>query len=198
MKRRDVYPEVASNLPDVETPRLLLRRFRKADAVGLGAVFAKPEVWMYPYGRGFSAKETERFLEVQIAEWNEGGFGCWIAIEKTSNMVIGYVGLSVPHFLPSILPAVEVGWRFDPDFWGNGFAAEGASAALDQAFGTLKLDRVCSAPQSINPPSSKVCKRLGMRFERVVTAEATKTRGPVEVDLYWITAAEWNERDSVK
>lgn len=194
MKSDRIYPEIAMQLPDVETERLLLRKFKHNDAEDLSVIFAKPEVWMYPYGRGFNLKETQMFLEAQIAEWDEGGFGCWLATEKTSMQVIGYVGISVPHFLPDILPAAEVGWRFDPDVWGQGFATEGAIAALDEAFNTLNLDRVCSAPQSINPPSSKVCQRLGMRFERVVTAEATKTRGPVDVDLYWITASEWRDR----
>ncbi|MBK6705069.1 MAG: GNAT family N-acetyltransferase [Caulobacteraceae bacterium] len=97
-------------------------------------------------------------------KWEECGFGCWIAIEKSTQRVIGYVGISVPHFLPEILPAVEVGWRFDPDIWGRGYATEGAAAALDEAFNTLGLDAVCSAPQSINPPSSRVCDRLGMRL----------------------------------
>lgn len=190
------YPIVASTLPDIETDRLILRRFKPSDAEALSVVFAKPEVWMYPYGRGFSRKETEMFLDAQISEWNEGGFGCWIAIEKSSERVVGFVGISVPHFLPEILPAVEVGWRFDPDVWGRGFAMEGATAALDQSFSTLGLESVCSAPQTVNPPSSKVCRRLGMRLERVVTAEATKTRGPVDVDLYWITKSEWNDRSN--
>jgi len=188
------YPTVAATLPNVETDRLILRRFRDSDVEALSIVFAKPEVWMYPYGRGFSHKETEVFLESQLSEWNEGGFGCWIAIEKSTTRIIGFVGLSVPHFLPEILPAVEVGWRFDPDAWGKGYATEGASAALEEAFSTLGLEAVCSAPQSANPPSSKVCRRLGMQIERVVKAEATKTRGAVDVDLYWITKAEWKAR----
>lgn len=76
---------------------------------------------------GRSHHETARFLDGQLAEWDECGFGCWIAFLEATQDPIGYVGLSVPMFLPEILPAVEVGWRFDPAFWGQGLASEGKS-----------------------------------------------------------------------
>lgn len=187
-------PEIAAPLPDVETRRLILRRFQQADLDALAAVFEKPEMWRFPYGRGFTRAETAMFLEAQIAEWDACRLGCWIAAEKATDKVVGYVGLSVPHFLPEVLPAVEVGWRFDPDVWGRGLATEGAAAALHEAFETLKLARVCSAPQTINPPSSRVCKRLGMVLERTVTLAPTARREAVDVDLYWITVQAWAAR----
>lgn len=190
-KAASAAPAIAAPLGNTETARLLLRRFESSDLDGLAAVFAKPEVWLYPYGRAFSREETAAFLKIQMREWEECGFGCWIAIEKSTQRVIGYVGISVPHFLPDILPAVEVGWRFDPDVWGRGYATEGAAAALNEAFTTLGLDAVCSAPQTVNPPSSRVCDRLGMRLDRVVKAAATPRRGAVDVNLYWITKDEW-------
>lgn len=197
-KPANTAPEILAPLGNTETARLILRRFESADIDALSVVFAKPEVWQFPYGRAFSRAETDAFLKIQMREWEECGFGCWLAIEKATQRVIGYVGISVPHFLPEILPAVEVGWRFDPDIWGRGYATEGAAAALDEAFNTLGLDAVCSAPQSINPPSSRVCDRLGMRLERVVKAAATPRREAVDVNLYWITKDEWLRRKSVE
>ncbi|MBU6372441.1 MAG: GNAT family N-acetyltransferase [Alphaproteobacteria bacterium] len=191
-------PKIAAPLGTKETARLLLRRFESADLDALSVVFAKPEVWQFPYGRAFSREETHAFLDIQMREWEECGFGCWIAVERSRQRVIGYVGISVPHFLPEILPAVEIGWRFDPDVWGRGYATEGAAAALDEAFTTLGLDAVCSAPQVINPPSSRVCDRLGMRLERVATAAATPRRGAVDVNLYWITRDEWAFQQRLK
>jgi RimJ/RimL family protein N-acetyltransferase len=100
----------------------------------------------------------------------------------------------VPVFLPEVLPAVEVGWRFDPDVRGRGYATEGATAALDEAFATLGLDEVCSLPQSDNPPSMRVAERLGVRAGRTLTLPATDRRGAVEAVLFSVTAAEWRDR----
>lgn len=185
------YPPVAAPLGDVVTERLELRRLRPDDLDSLAALFAKPEVWQFPYGRGLTRKETADFLESQLNEWDECGFGCWIAIERKTSRVIGYVGISVPTFLPEILPAVEVGWRFDPEVWGKGYASEGARAALDESFMTLELTEVCSVPQAGNPASSRVCERLGMRFERIVSIPATSRRGELRGLLYKITPVEW-------
>jgi len=111
-------PTTANPLGAVTTSRLHLRKFRESDLDELAVVFVKPEVWEYPYGRGFTRQQTHAFINTMIDEWDQCGFGCWIAIERTTGTVVGYVGLSVPMFLPEILPAVEVGWRFDPDHWG--------------------------------------------------------------------------------
>jgi RimJ/RimL family protein N-acetyltransferase len=108
--------------------------------------------------------------------------------------VIGYVGLSVPTFLPEILPAVEVGWRLDPGAWGRGFATEGASAALEQAFTTLGLQQVCSIPETENIASIRVEERLGMQLERNVVLPATVRRGKVEALLYVMMADDWSTR----
>jgi len=186
------HPPIRAPLGDVTTERLELRRFRSGDLDDLAAVFEKPEVWRFPYGRGFTRDETADFLDTQLEEWSTCGFGCWLAIERESARVIGYVGLSVPTFLPEILPAVEVGWRFDPGVWGRGYATEGARAALAEAFDTLGLDQVCSVPQADNPASSRVCERLGMRLEREVDIPATARRGVLTGLLYGMSRSEWS------
>jgi RimJ/RimL family protein N-acetyltransferase len=157
-------------------------------------VFAKPEVWQFPLGRGFTRNETERFLETQIARWSASKFGLWLATDLSAGQAIGFVGLSVPTFMPEILPAVEVGWRLDPDFWGRGYAIEGASAALDQAFGSLGLISVCSLPQTTNHRSVRVAERLGMTPDRPVVLPGTDARGPVEVTPFWLSASDWHGR----
>lgn len=187
-------PVLAAPLADVTTDRLLLRRFLPGDADLLAPAFAKAEFWQFPYGRGFTLAETQDFVAARITEWKEYDLSNWVAIDRGSGRAIGYLGISVPHFLPEFLPIVEVGWRLDPDFWGLGFASEGAAAALDQAFGPLGLDKVCSAPQSENPRSVRVCERLGMEFGQTVIAQGNAKRGPVEAGLYWITREQWASR----
>jgi RimJ/RimL family protein N-acetyltransferase len=191
---RALAPLIAAPLADVETERLRLRRFDRSDVDALAVVFAKPEVWEFPFGRAFTRDETVGFLDSQIDQYESCGVACWLAIEIATDRVIGYVGISVPTFYPGILPAVEVGWRFDPDVWGQGFASEGARAALDQSFGPLGLDQVCSLPQAENTASVRVAERLGMTRLRTITLPDDGRRGPVNVAELWISADQWTTR----
>ena len=188
------HPPIASPLGVARTERLELRRMQPSDLDALADVFAVREVWQFPYGRGFTRAETEEFLDAQVRAWSENGFGLWLALERTRGEVIGFVGLSVPLFLPEILPAVEVGWRLHPAAWGKGYASEGAHAALREGFETLGLDAICSLPQSSNPASYRVCERLGMRLEGEVLIPANERRGAVSARMYALTRAEWRAR----
>ena len=187
-------PPVAAALPEIDTDRLRLRRFTPDDIDALTEVFARPEVWRYPLDRGLTRDETAAFLERQMAHWDACGFGLWLAVPHETGRVIGYVGLSVPMFLPEILPAVEVGWRFDPSWWGQGLATEAALAALREGFETLELEEITSVPQAENARSGRVCERLGMRLSRNVAIPANDARGELTGQLYVMTRAEWDAR----
>jgi RimJ/RimL family protein N-acetyltransferase len=185
------HPPIASPLPEVTTERLELRRFAASDLDELASLFTNVDIWRFPYGRGLTRHETEEFVDAQIRQWNEYGFGCWLARERLSGRMVGYVGVSVPMFLPEILPAVEVGWRFHRDEWGKGFATEGATAALDEAFTTMGLEEVCSVPQVGNPASARVAERLGMTLSRTVAIPGNERRGEVTGLLYEISRGAW-------
>ncbi len=194
MKPLDGLPKLAGPLPDVTTDRLSLRRFAAGDLDGLAAVFAKPEVWRFPYGRAFTRTETAAFLAAQIAHWDTCAVGCWLVEERATSRIVGYAGLSVPTFLPEVLPALEVGWRFDPDVWGRGYATEAARAALHEAFTTLGMETLCSLPQVENRASVRVAERIGMRRDRVATIAADDLRGAVDAAVFVMARAEWLAR----
>jgi RimJ/RimL family protein N-acetyltransferase len=68
-------PPILEPLPDTRTHRLDLRRFHRDDLDGLAPVFAQEDVWRFPYGRGLTRPETERFIDGQIASWDRRGSG---------------------------------------------------------------------------------------------------------------------------
>jgi ribosomal-protein-alanine N-acetyltransferase len=57
---------------------------------------------------------------------------------------IGFVGLSIPSFDAHFMPAVEVGWRIDKEYWGRGFATEAAHAAVADGFEHVGLAEIVS------------------------------------------------------
>jgi RimJ/RimL family protein N-acetyltransferase len=171
----------------VETERLVLRPWTEADLDPLAVVFAEPAFWHYPFGRGFTKAETERFLERLVNHWSDYGYGMWAAELKEGRRLIGYVGLAVPTWLPQVMPAVEVGWRLHPDHWGKGLATEGGRASLRYGFDVLDLERIIAIVMPENVASRRVMAKLGMA--QVSTTRDTER--DVALEIHEITHAAW-------
>jgi RimJ/RimL family protein N-acetyltransferase len=147
------------------TERLLLRRWRAADTEPLAAINADPEVMRYigrgaVLGRGLSEDLLTRFER----EWRERGFGLWAVEEQAApGALVGFCGLSVPMFLPEVLPCVEVGCRLAREAWGRGLATEAARAALAFGFGPEhRMAEILAIVSPGNERSLRVAEKLGM------------------------------------
>jgi RimJ/RimL family protein N-acetyltransferase len=159
------------------------------DLEELAVIFAKPEVFWFPEQRGLTREETETMLKNRIiAPWDEQGFGTFAVVRKQDERLLGYTGLAIPRFLPEVLPAVELGYRFDPDAWGNGYATEASAAALTFGFEQVGLERIIAIYHIENVRSGLVMERLGMHIERDTTHPESKA--PLRV--YEITRDEWS------
>ncbi len=168
----------------------MLRRLRRDDLEALSILHAEPGFWRCPLGRGQTRAETEAFLERVIDSYRRLGFGLQAVIERRSGTLIGWAGLSVPTFLPEILPAVEVGWRFGSACWGNGYATEAGAAAVRLAFEVFDFDRVFSIFQPENERSGRVMARLAFELERVTVHSARD----LEVHVTVLTRDRWEQR----
>ncbi len=187
-------PPIARGFGVVASARLDLTPIGLGSVEALAPIFAKEEVWRFPFGRAFTREETAGFATTQAEHWETLGFGLWLATVRSQDRPIGYVGLAVPTFLPEVLPAVEVGWRLDPEAWGMGYATEAAAVALRCAFETLALDELLSLPQVDNPRSVRVAERIGMHRQRTTTVPSTDHRDPIEVAVMAMTREEWGRR----
>ena len=177
-------------IPTLTTPRLVLRAFTEQDLEQLVAIHAEESFWWYPLRGAMSAEDTARFLARMLERYESDGFGVEALVERASGKLIGWAGLAVPHFLPEILPAVEVGWRLSEPYRGRGLATEAGAAAVDWGFGQARLDRIVSIYEPENEPSGRVMERLGFTFAFTTTASP---RGE-KVVVMELPRARWEER----
>jgi RimJ/RimL family protein N-acetyltransferase len=149
----------------LETERLLLRRWRPGDLDAFAAMNADAGVMRFVGARRpLTREESERLLAQIVGHWERHGFGLWAVQPRGDGTEpIGFVGLAVPAFLPAVLPAVEVGWRLAPGWWGHGLATEGARASVAAAWAALGLRRLLSIIHPDNERSLRVAAKLGMR-----------------------------------
>jgi [ribosomal protein S5]-alanine N-acetyltransferase len=147
-----------------ETARLVLRHFTMDDLTPLVPMHLDPEVYRYIGMR--TPEETRRRLEQWIAEYARYGFSKWAVVLRSSGELIGRCGLSLEQIDGS--SEWELGWTFARAHWGQGYATEAASAAMDHSFRVLGHQRLISLIRPGNVASTRVAARIGMNYERTV------------------------------
>ncbi|MFD5465018.1 GNAT family N-acetyltransferase [Kitasatospora sp. NPDC127059] len=175
----------------IETPRLVLRRWRESDVPVMAQVHGDPEVMRWiGEGRALTPEESRRAVERFENTWETEGFGLFAVELRDTGELAGFTGLAVPYFLPEVLPAVEIGWRLGRAYWGRGIATEAAWAALRFGFETAELDRVVSIAQIGNTASERVMAKLGLRPER----ETTRPDSGTPLRVHELTRADYFAR----
>ena len=180
---------------EIRTERLLLRQWRDTDRAPFAALNADPEVRRYFPGTQ-DREASDRSIDGWTAELQQRGWGLWAAERRDTSEFIGFIGLSIPHHPLPCMPCVEIGYRLAKAHWKNGFATEGASAALDFGFSRLSLEEIVSFTALINLPSRAVMERLGMinsgeDFDHPAIAEGSPIRRHC---LYRLSRARWLQR----
>ena len=156
---------------DIETDRLVLRRFTTADLDALCDLDGDPEVMRYLSGGTPTPRAAieydilPRFLSLYT---RFPGFGCWAAHERATGRFLGWLSL-----IPTERAGeAELGYRLRRDAWGRGFATEGARALMQRAFGELDLRRVVATTYQDNIASRRVMEKAGMSFVRAFRLSA--------------------------
>jgi RimJ/RimL family protein N-acetyltransferase len=164
----------------LETERLILRMLREDDAEAYARICADPEVMRF-IGGPLSQFEAWRHMASVVGHWHLRGYGPWAVEEKSSGKLMGRIGF----FNPAGWPGFELGWTLGREFWGKGYATEGARRALKYAFEEMDRDHVISLIHPENKASIKVAERLGEKVEG-----QTKLFDH-EVLIYGIDRGEW-------
>ena len=145
----------------IRTERLLLRRWRDEDREPFADLNADPRVMEHMPGLLTRAESDAAAARIE-EHFAAHGFGLWAVEIPGVAAFAGFVGLSVPRFQAAFTPCVEVGWRLAAAHWGQGYATEGARAALAAGFGGLGLEEVVSFTVPGNVASRRVMEKLGM------------------------------------
>ena len=150
-------------LIEIETEKLLLRRWLEEDLEPYARLCADPEVMRFigngsTLNREQSGEQVSRF----VRHWDERGFGLWALEEKESGAFVGFAGLSYQEDWPEGEHKTEVGWRLDRAFWGRGLATEAAKASVTYGLETLGLERIISIIQPENTASRRVAEKAGL------------------------------------
>lgn len=137
-----------------QTDRLILRKYLESDLQDLYEYLSDSEVLKYEPYKPMNMDEVRHNLEWRISTDE------MVAVElKTNHRMIGNVYLGKRDF-----ESLEIGYVFNQEYWGKGYAKESCLALVEQAFfhGVHRIFAECD-PQNLS--SWKLLESLGLERE---------------------------------
>lgn len=151
----------------IETARLQLGHFTLDDAPFILELVNDPSWIQFIGDRGIrTLAQAEAYLQTgPMASYAKNGFGLYLVWRKADKVRLGMCGLVKR---PS-LPHIDIGFAFLPQFTGQGFAFEAATAVLHHARYDLNLTPIVAIVAPGNHRSIKLLEKLGLRFQKMVS-----------------------------
>ncbi len=161
------------DIPILTTDRLVLRTPEEGDLAMLRAYEADAEAMRY-IGDGVTHRPEHAAATLAgfLAEWARVGHGRWTVALRDTGEAIGDCGF-VRWREGEADARPELAYGFVRTAWGQGYATEAASAALEWAWAMLPFDEIVALTHPGNAASQRVLAKLG--FE--VAGEVVPSHG---------------------
>jgi ribosomal-protein-alanine N-acetyltransferase len=176
MIRRPRLPSPTETLIVLETPRLVLRKFREDDFDSLCLLYADEDIRRHfpngVLGRTETREEFDWYLSGGFPE--HPALGLWATVHRPTGRFIGRCGL-IPWIIDD-RPEVEAAYLLAKGFWRQGLGAEVTRALVRHAFTQLGLTRLIALIDPKNIASIRTAESAGFGFEREVEIDGTKSR----------------------
>ncbi|BAW80137.1 acetyltransferase f_3 family protein [Candidatus Nitrosoglobus terrae] len=145
--------------PSLKTSRLLLRQWHDKDLPLFATMNADPQVMEF-FPAPLDKRASDELVFTIQANLKTSLFGLWAVEILDVARFAGFIGLSVPRLEAPFMPAIEIAWRLALEYWGEGYATEGAQAVLKYGFEVLKLPEIIAFTAAINLRSIRVMQRI--------------------------------------
>jgi ribosomal-protein-alanine N-acetyltransferase len=167
-------------VPQLDTPRLVLRALVPGDAEDIFAYAADPDVAQYTlWSAHTSLEDSRRFIA-----WLLGAsLVCWAIVQPATGRVIG---TSFLHSHQAQHRRAEIAFDLAKAAWGRGYATEAAQAVIRAGFTHYGLNRIEGTCMLGNVASARVMEKVGMRCEGILRQHVFAKQGFHDLKLYAI------------
>ena len=148
----------------IETERLILRTWEKEDAKAYFQINQDPKVTEFLLGP-LAMEQITGFIEAMNSHSASHGYTIWAACLKETSELIGFIGLKSIDWKSHFTPAVEIAWRLGAQYWGKGYATEGAKATVKYGFNQCGLEEILSFTVPDNIRSLQVMQKIGLKHD---------------------------------
>ena len=173
----------------LRTERLVLRPFRHGDEAAVLAYRRRADVCRYIPADPMTQATAPAFIADRIMARGIDADGDRIVFAvELDGLVIGDVLVRAGRVADR---QAEVGWVFNPEFHGHGYATEAARELVRLSFDELGMHRVWAQIDPRNTASARLCERLGMRHEAHLRQDMWLKGEWTDSAIYAILESEW-------
>ncbi len=156
----------------IETDRMVVRDFDMSDVNDMHDILGDDET-MKNCEPAYTIEKTTDFLQKFCIDKK----GAVAAVHKETHKMIGYI-----LFHEFDEGVYEIGWFFNKNYWGQGYAFESCKAVVDYAFDRMDAHRIFA--ETIDGIKSvNLMRKLGMKLEGIQRSQ-TKDHLGNWADLY--------------
>ncbi|CAK6500248.1 hypothetical protein PANPA_00173 (plasmid) [Pantoea sp. Nvir] len=145
-----------------ESERLLYRPVIMSDLEALFRIYGDVRTHRFnPAGPHRDIEHSRNVILLRTADRERYGFDDWAICEKSEpERVIGFGGIFVSAF--NGRQTNNLGYRFEPEAWGKGYATELSRRALIYGFDELKLPEIVGVTRETHLASRRVLEKAGL------------------------------------
>lgn len=174
----------------LETERLILRRFARADAAAMYRNWASDaEVAKFLTWQPHASPAVTDFV---LADWTEQyanpQYYQWAIVEKAQgDEPIG--SIAVVQIRENIA-AVQIGYCIGRRWWNRGIMTEALAAVMAFLFDVVGVNRIEARHDVHNPASGQVMRHCGMQYEGTLRSASRNNQGICDICCYAMLRAD--------
>jgi len=180
---------------EIKTDRLLIRDFCQEDFDFYEKMEADPLTVKYELDQPPSYQEIkdkfEGFKDLQI-EGERAKYHLILVLRES----LQPVGRLVLWSTKASIREWEMGWIMSPDYYGRGYASEGAKGLMAYAFDQLKAHRLIANCNANNLGSERVMQKIGMSKEACLRETRYLNQSWQDSSLYAILEDEYKSMEA--
>ena len=174
----------------LETDRLVLRRYTRADAAAMYKNWASDaEVTKYLMWPTHTSQEiSQSIIEEWISQYSNENYYHWAVILK-DNGVEAIGDIAVADMKEDISMA-HIGYCIGRAWWHKGITSEALSAVMDFLFDIVDVNRIEARHDPRNPNSGRVMIKCGMKYEGTMRSSDWNNQGICDACYYALLKSE--------
>lgn len=187
-----IYTDSYAYMPELTTPRLLLRRLAMHDAADIYHYSRDAEVARHVlWDAHRSIGDSRAYIRYMLRRYRNREPASWAIEYAQTGEVIGTIGFM---WIQGDNSAAEVGYSLSRDYWNRGIMTEALKAVIAHGFGAMNLNRIEAQHETTNPASGAVMRKCGMVREGTLRQRLYNKGRYVDVELYAILRKDYSAK----